>query len=54
MQMRGTLKNNHHQRRLAYLQQFHMNIKYRKGNINHVVDYISRPLFVAVTTVFNS
>ena len=50
----GKLQNDHHQKWYAYLQQFHLNIKYKKGNTNRVVDCLSQPLVVALTTVLNS
>jgi hypothetical protein len=37
-----------------YLQQFHLNIKYKKGSTNHVADCLSRPQVVALTIVLNS
>jgi hypothetical protein len=54
MQTQGKLQNDHHQKWSTYLQQFHLNIKYKKGNTNHVVDYLSQPLVVVLTTVLNS
>ena len=33
---------------------FHLNIKYKKGNTNNVVDCLSRPPIMALTTVLNS
>jgi hypothetical protein len=38
----------------TYLQQFHLNIKYKKGSINNVADCLSRPPILALTTVLNS
>jgi hypothetical protein len=54
MQTQGKLQNDHHQKWSTYLQQFHLNIKYKKGNTNHVTDCLSRPPVVALTTVLNS
>jgi hypothetical protein len=36
------------------LQQFHLNIKYKTGITNRVVDYLSRPPVAALTTVLES
>ena len=38
----------------TYLQQFHLNIKYKKGITNHVVDCLSQPLVATLTTVLDS
>jgi len=37
-----------------HLQEFHLNIKYNKGNTNHVTDYPSRPSIVSRTIILNS
>ena len=39
---------------VTYLQQFHLNIKCKKGNTNNVADCLSQPLIVAITTVLKS
>jgi hypothetical protein len=54
MQTQGKLQNDRHKKWSTYLQQFHLNIKYKKGNTNHVADFLSRPLIVALTTVLKS
>jgi hypothetical protein len=54
MQTHGKLQNDCHQKWSTYLQQFHLNIKYKKGSTNHTVDYLSQPLVVVLTTVLNS
>ena len=54
MQTQGKLQNDHHKKWSTYLQQFHLNIKYKKGSTNNVADYLSRPSIVAITTVLNS
>jgi hypothetical protein len=54
VQTQGKLQNDRHQKWSAYLQQFHLNIKYKKGSTNHVVDCLSRPPVAALTTVLNS
>ena len=38
MQTQGNLQNDHHQKWSTYLQQFHLNIKYKKGSTNQIVD----------------
>jgi hypothetical protein len=38
----------------TYLQQFHLNIKYKTRSTNHVTDFLSRPPVVALTTVLDS
>jgi len=37
-----------------YLEQFHLNIKYKKGNTNNVVDCLNKPLVLVLTTILNS
>jgi hypothetical protein len=54
MQTQGKIQNDHHKKWSTYLQQFHLNIKYKKGNTNHFVDFLSRPPVVALTTILNS
>jgi hypothetical protein len=54
IQTQGKLQNDHHQKWSTYLQQFHLNIKYKKGSTNHVADCLSRPPVAALTTVLNS
>ena len=36
------------------MQQFHLNIKYKKGITNWLIDYLSRPPVTTLTTVLNS
>jgi hypothetical protein len=50
----GKLQNDRHQKWSAYLQKFHLNIKYKKGNTNHVGDFLSRPPVAALTIMLNS
>jgi hypothetical protein len=50
----GKLQNDHHQKWSTYLQQFHLNIKYKTGSTNHVIDCLSQPLMVALTTMLHS
>jgi hypothetical protein len=50
----GKLQNDHHKNWSTYLQQFHLNIKYKTGNTNRVVDCLSRPTITALTTVLHS
>jgi hypothetical protein len=54
MQTQGKLQNDHHQKWSTYLQQFHLNIKYKTGSTNHVVDCLSRPPVTTLTTVLDS
>jgi hypothetical protein len=54
MQTQGKLQNDYHQKWSTYLQQFHLNIKYKTGSTNHVVDFLSRPLVATLTTVLDS
>ena len=54
IQTQGKLQNDRHQKWSTYLQQFHLNIKYKKGSTNNVADCLSRPPIVAMTTVLNS
>ena len=41
IQTQGKLQNDHHQKWSTYLPQFHLNIKYKKGNTDNVVDCLS-------------
>ena len=41
IQTQGKLQNDHHQKWSIYLQQFHLNIKYKKGSTNHVANCLS-------------
>ena len=54
IQTQGKLQNDHHQKWSTYLQQFHLNIKYKKGSTNNVADCLSQPPIVVITTVLNS
>jgi hypothetical protein len=54
IQTQGKLQNDRHQKWSTYLQQFHFNIKYKKGSTNNVANYLSRPPIMALTTVLNS
>jgi hypothetical protein len=54
MQVQGKLQNDHHQKWSTYLQQFHLNIKYKTGSTNHVIDCLSRLSVAALTTVLDS
>jgi hypothetical protein len=51
MQAQGKLHNDRHQKWSTYLQQFHLNIKYKTGSTNHVSHCLNRPPVVALTTV---
>jgi hypothetical protein len=54
MQTQGKLQNDRHQKWSTYLQQFHLNIKYKIGSTNHVVDCLSRPPVMTLTMVLDS
>jgi hypothetical protein len=54
MQTKGKLQNDRHQKWSTYLQQFHLNIKYKIGSTNHIVDCLSRPPVTTLTTVLDS
>jgi hypothetical protein len=54
MQTQGTLQNDRHQNWSTYLHQFHLNIKYKIGRTNHVVDCLNKPPVAALTTVLDS
>jgi hypothetical protein len=51
MQTQGKLQNDRHQNWSTYLQQFHLNIKYKTRSTNHIVDFLRKPPFVALTMV---
>jgi hypothetical protein len=54
IQTRGKLQNDRHKNWSTYLQQFHLNIEYKTGISNRVVDCLSRPHVAALTTVLHS
>ena len=54
IQTQGKLQNDRHQKWSTYLQQFHLNIKYKKVSINNVADCLSQPMIMALTTMLNS
>jgi hypothetical protein len=54
MQTQGKLQSDHHQKWSTYLQQFHLNIKYKIGSTNRVVDCLSRPPVATLTMVLDS
>jgi hypothetical protein len=54
IQTQGKLQNDRHQKWSTYLQQFHLNIKYKKGSTNNVADCLSRPPVMALITVLDS
>jgi hypothetical protein len=54
MQTQGKLQNDHHQKRSTYLQQFHLNTKYKTWNTNRVVDCLGRPPVATLTMVLHS
>jgi hypothetical protein len=48
------LQNDHHQKWSTYLQQFHINIKYKIGITNCVVDFLCLPPIATLMTVLHS
>ena len=54
MQTQGNLQNDYHQKWSTYLQQFHLNIKYKKGNTNQVVYFLIRPPITTLNTMLKS
>ena len=54
MQTQGKLQNDRHQKWSTYLQQFHLNIKYKIGRTNCIVDCLFRPSVAKFTTVLDS
>ena len=54
MQTQGKLQNGRHQKWSTYLKQLHLNIKYKKGSTNQIIDFLSRPPIASLTTVLNS
>jgi hypothetical protein len=51
MQTQGKLQNDRHQKWSTYLQQFHLNIKYKTGSTYCVIDYLNRQTITTLTTV---
>jgi hypothetical protein len=54
MQTQGKLQNDRHQKWSTYLQQFHLNIKYKTKITNQVVDCLNRPPIATLTTMLES
>jgi hypothetical protein len=54
MQKQVKLQNDHHQKWSTYLQQFHLNIKYKTESTNQVVEILNRPPVTALTMVLDS
>ena len=54
LQAQGKLQNDRHQRWLAYLQQFHLDIRHKKGSTNKVVNCLSRPPIARISMVLES
>lgn len=50
----GKLQNDHHKKWSTYLQQFHLNIKYKNGNTNNVAHCLNQPPIVVLIIVLNS
>ena len=53
-QTQGKLQNDCHQKWSTYLQQFHLNIKYKKSSTNRVSDCLNWPPVAELTTMFGS
>jgi hypothetical protein len=54
MQTQGKLQNDRHQKWSTYLQQFHLNIKYKIGSTNYIVDFLNRSPVMTITTLLDS
>ena len=54
LQTQGKLQNDRHQRWSAYLQQFHLNIRHKKGSNNKVANCLSRPPIARICMVLES
>jgi hypothetical protein len=52
MQTQGKLQNDRHQKWSTYLQQFHLNIKYKTGSTIRVADCLSRSPVAALATTY--
>jgi hypothetical protein len=54
MQTHGKLQNDCHQKWSTYLQQFHINIKYKTWSTNRIVDCLNRSPVTTLTTMLES
>ena len=54
IQTQRKLQNDHNKKWSTYLQQFHLNIKYKKGNTNNFLDCLNRLSVNVLTTVLHS
>jgi hypothetical protein len=54
IQTQGKLHNDLHHKWSTYMHHFHINIKYKAGSTNCVVDCLIRPPVVAFTTILHS
>jgi hypothetical protein len=54
MHTQGKMQNECHQKWFTYLQQFHLNIKYKTESTNCVVDCLSQPLVTTLTMMLDS
>jgi hypothetical protein len=54
MQTWGKLQNDRHQKWSTYSQQFHLNIKYKIGSTNYVIDWLNHSPVATLPTVLKS
>jgi hypothetical protein len=54
MQTQGKLQNDCHQKWSTYLQQFHLNIKFKIGSTNRFVDFLTQTPIATLTMVLDS
>jgi hypothetical protein len=54
MQTQGKLQNEHHQKWSTYLQQFYLNINYKKWSTNNISNFLNKPPVVALTMLLDS
>jgi hypothetical protein len=54
MHTQRKIQNDLHKKWSTYLQIFQLNIKYKKGSSNYVVEFLNHPMIVALTIFLNS
>ena len=52
--MHRKLQSDCHQKYSTYLQQFHLNIIYKKGSTNHIAECLNQPPLFALSKMLNS